>query len=279
MHLLRTNRTPVYQATLGFVSVKHVAGFSPHYYTAEVIKGAQQGAAALGYAVDILDVDSDKLSQTRLTAIIKSRGIRGVLIPPLPAVEDCSQLLDWSQFSVVAATYSAKNLIVNRVVPHHQSNIVMAIAQLQKRGCRRLGLVLTGDLLHRANFAYQATLALHQQIGNFATIPVVTLDSDHMEQLAGKIEPWVREYQPDTILTAENALPILRTLIGPRFGTEIDVCLLDHSGRGPYAGIDQQPLVIGKSAIDLLASQVQRGELGFEKHPRVTMIEGSWRCD
>ena len=165
MHLLRAKRMPSYQATLAFLSFSHDAQAAQHLhrYTADVIAGARQRATALGYAVDLLTIDSAKLSQTRLTTMLKSRGIRGVLIPPLSAVEDCSQLLDWTQFSIIAATYSAKNLIVNRVVPHHQNNIMLAISKLQSLGYRRLGLVLTADLARRANFAYEAAFALHQQ--------------------------------------------------------------------------------------------------------------------
>ncbi len=276
MHLLRSKRLPSYQATLGLLSFSHLVHAASHRYTQDVIAGARQRAAALGYTVDLLSVDYAKLSQARLTTMLKSRGIRGVLIPPLAAIEDCSQLLDWSQFSIMAATYSAQNLIVNRVVPHHQNNIMLAISQLQKLGYRRLGLVLTGSLVRRANFAYQAVLALHQQLGEFATIPAVTLESDRSEELAGTIEPWVREHRPDAILTAENAVPVLRRLIGPRFGSEIKVCLLDHPGKGRAAGVDQHPFVIGETAVDFLAGQVQRGEVGFEQHPRVTMVEGTW---
>jgi LacI family transcriptional regulator len=276
MHLLRAKRMPSYQATLGFLSFSHDPQAATHPYTIGVIAGAKSRARTLGYAVDSFNVDSAKLSRTRLTTMLKSRGIRGVLIPPLPAIEDCSQLLDWSQFSIVAATYSAQNLIVNRVVPHHQNNIMQALAQLRELGFRRPGLVLTGDLVRRANFAYHATLALHQQLGDFAPIPVVNLSSDHLEQLAGTIEPWVQQHRPDVILTAENAVQVLRVLLGPRFGSRISVCLLDHSGTDALPGIHQHPKIIGETAVELLAGQVQRGEVGFEEHPRVTMVEGRW---
>ena len=276
MHLLRAKRMPSYQATLGFLSFSHDAPSPSHRYTEDVIAGAKSRALSLGYTVDLFNVDTAQLSQTRLTTMLKSRGIRGVLIPPLPAIEDCAQLLDWSQFSIVAATYSAQNLIVNRVVPYHQNNIMLALAQLRKLGYRRPGLVLTGNLVRRVNFAYQATLALHQQLGEIATIPAVTLDSDHPEELSGTIEPWVKKYRPDVILTAENAVRVLGTLLGPRFGTTIRVCLLDHSGTGSHCGVHQHPSIIGETAVDLLAGQVQRGEVGFEAHPKVTMVEGRW---
>ena len=78
------------------------------------------------------------------------------------------------------------------------------------------------------------------------------------------------------LLTVENAVPLLKVRLGRAFAEKIGVCVLDHSGNGPLAGIHQHPVIIGETAINLLAGQVQRGELGFEDHPRVTMVEGGW---
>lgn len=276
MHLLRAKRMPTYQATLAFLSFSHDTHAATHRYTADVIAGARSRAAALGYSVDLLSVDSTEVSPGRLTTMLKSRGIRGVLIPPLPTVEDCAHLLDWRQFSIVAATYSAQNLIVNRVVPNHLNNIGLALGKLKMLGYFRLGLLLTGDFMLRANSAYQAALTLHQQAGDFAIIPALSVDTEHPERSRENIRPWIDEHRPDLLITVGNAVPILRELLGRNFGTKIGVCLLDHSGTGPIAGIHQHPLIIGETAIDLLAGQVQRGELGFEKHPRVTMVDGAW---
>ncbi|NOT94949.1 MAG: LacI family DNA-binding transcriptional regulator [Nitrospira sp.] len=276
LHLLRAKRMRSYEATLGFLSFAHDAHPVVHSYTSNVIAGAKSRAVALGYTVDLFNVDTAQLSQIRLTTMLKGRGIRGVLIPPLPAMEDCAQLLDWSQFSIVAATYSAQNLPVNRVVPHHQNNIIRAIQRMKILGHHRLGLVLTDDIGHRTNFAYQAAFALRQQLGELAFIPVLTLDLDHPEQLTGLIVPWVREFQPEVILAPGNASDVLCSEIGRLFRSEIEICLLDHSGVGKFAGIHQHPLIIGETATDLLARQVQHGEIGFPPHPLVTMVEGRW---
>lgn len=69
---------------------------------------------------------------------------------------------------------------------------------------------------------------------------------------------------------------MIKELLARNFGTKIGVAVLDHSGSGPIAGIHQHPAIVGETAIDLLAGQVQRGEVGFEEHPRVTMVDGAW---
>jgi DNA-binding LacI/PurR family transcriptional regulator len=276
MQLLRGGRVPSYKATLACLSFYHGPFETAHRYTADVIAGARKRAAELGYSVDVLSIEHSKLGSERLTAMLKSRAIRGVLIPPLSEVVDCSRMLDWSQFSIIAATSSTQNLFVNRVIPHHQDNIMQALLHLRKLGYRKLGLVLTRDLTHRVNFAYQAALALHQQAGDFVPIPALNLASSDYQASGPAMRAWLGAYRPEVLLTIENVLPALVRTLGPRYPAKTGICLLDHSGIGPMAGVHQHPALIGETAVELLAGQVEHGELGFGSHPRVTMVEGRW---
>jgi LacI family transcriptional regulator len=276
MHLLRSRRIAAYQATLAFLSFHQGPHAATHRYTADVIAGAKERARDLGYAVDVLSIEHSKLGRARLTTMLRSRGIRGVLIPPLPEIADCAPMLDWSQFSIIAATYSAQNLPVNRVIPHHQSNIIEALLHLRQRGYRRPGFVLTGDLMHRANFAYHAVLALHQQAGDFAAIPPLSYDFALAAESPQLIRSWLRTHRPDVLLTVESAAPSLIAALGRSHPKRTGLCVLDHSGAGPWAGIHQHPAIIGGAAVELLAGQIQHGEIGFRPHPRVTMVDGRW---
>jgi LacI family transcriptional regulator len=276
MHLLRARRMTSFQATLAFLSFHHGAHATTHRYTADVIVGAKKRAAELGYSVDVLSIEHTEMGRARLTTMLKSRGIRGVLIPPLPEIADCSEMLDWSQFSIIAATYSAQNLFVNRVMPHHQNNILQAILHLRRLGYRRPGFVFADDLVYRANFAYHAALALHQQAGDFVAIPALNLAPGDHGATADSLRPWLRAHRPDVLLTVENVVPLLTSVLGASYPEKVGICVLDHSGSGPMAGIHQHPAIIGGTAVELLASQIVHGELGFGRHPCVTMVEGAW---
>jgi len=276
MHLLRAKRMTSYQATLAFLSFYQGPHATTHRYTADVIAGAKKRAADLGYSVDVLSVEHSKLGRARLTTMLRSRGIRGILIPPLPEIADCSQMLDWSQFSIVAATYSAKNLLVNRVMPHHQSNIMQALQQIRRRGYSRPGFVFTGDLVHRANSAYHAAMALYQQAGDFVPIPALNLDSTESAAVEASIRPWLRLHRPDVLLSVEDVVPSLTRILGRSYPEKTGICVLDHSGAGGMAGIHQLPAIIGGTSVELLAGQIVHGELGFGSHPCVTMVEGVW---
>ena len=276
MQLLRGGRRPTYQSTLACLSFYQGPSATTHRYTMDVIAGARKRAADLGYSLDVLSVEHSKLGSARLTTMLKSRGIRGVLVPPLSEIVDCSRMLDWSQFSVIAATSATQNFEVNRVVPHHQDNIMQALLRMRQRGHRRLGLVLTTDLTHRVNFAYQAALAFYQQAGDFAPIPALNLPSADVQASRAPLRKWLVTHRPEVLLTVENVLPALREISGGRAPAGKSICLLDHGGIGPMAGIHQHPRIIGETAVDLLAGQVVHGELGLGSFPRVTMVEGVW---
>jgi LacI family transcriptional regulator len=151
---------------------------------------------------------------------------------------------------------------------------MLAITRLRAAGYRRLGLVLTEDFSRRVNFAYEAAFALQQQMGELPRLPGLTINTIEAGRSLVAIKSWARKNHPEIILTLQNGLLLLREALPHNFPGKI--CLLDHDGRSPLSGIDQHPVIIGEAAIDLLAGQVQRGEVGFEEHPRVTMIEGAW---
>ncbi|HEY3755541.1 MAG TPA: LacI family DNA-binding transcriptional regulator [Opitutaceae bacterium] len=276
MQLLRSRRLASYQSTLAFLSFHDSPKPISHRYTRDVIAGAKARAAELGFSADVFNLARLEIPAARLTTVLRSRGIRGILIPPLPDFLDCAPMLDWSQFSVIAATYSARNLLVNRTVPHHQLNVLRALTELRKLGCRRAGLIVTGDLLHRANYAYHASLALRQQLGEFAPIPPFSPEAVVGPNFEREFRRWMRQHRPDVLLTVESVVARLIRLLGSRYPQGTGLCMLDHNGTSEMAGIDQHAALVGAAALDLLAGQLQRAEIGLNPHPRVTMVEGTW---
>ncbi len=184
---------------------------------------------------------------------------------------DCSELLKWDHFSVVAATYTAQNLGVNRVVPHHLQNVYMALNKLERRGFKRIGLITEPGDHERVNYTYWAALALHQQEGRSAPIPIIQFERP--EALVN----WCRTYEPDAIMTTEERLgDWIDLLIKQEHLRSTPLVILNHVSGNRYEGVYPYPEIIGTIAADLLAAQIQRGERSFADHPNVTMVEGSW---
>lgn len=270
MHLLRAKRIYAYQASIAIPAITFGTRGAMPPYTAAVVGGAISRAAELGYSVDELAVDLSKVDAERFGQILSNRGIQGVLLPPMPRVLDCSQILDWSRVSVVAATNSALHLNVHRVIPHHFANFSLVLDTLIERNYRRPGLVTEADHLERTGPGYWAALALAAHRGLIQNIPSLNFGGNVTTQA------WFRKYRPDVLITAMHLIPHLSAELGYSFPGKLGLLVLDHPGHGPIAGIDEQPKTIGKIAAEQLIAQIQRGERGLMSIPHHTMVDGAW---
>jgi DNA-binding LacI/PurR family transcriptional regulator len=271
MHLLRQGRPVGQKSSFALLSFDDQPHAERNYYFKALVESAEQRGRELGYNIDRLTLAPHEMTPGRLTRILRSRGIQGVLIPPLRASMDCSALADWSRFSVVAATYTARGLPVNRVVPHHAQIAVLALSVLEARGFRRIGLVTEAGDHDRVSYAYWAALALHQQEGRSAPVPPIQFgDPDGFRS-------WREGHHPDVILATEERLAtVLAGLSGRKGPHSPPIAVLNRSRSGRYEGVYPHPDIIGRIAVDLLAAQIQRGERGRARHPNITMVEGSW---
>jgi DNA-binding LacI/PurR family transcriptional regulator len=271
MHMLRAGRSASPKSTIALLSFDSDPRAERNQYFNSLIQGVEQRARDLGYSTDLISVNPAEVGSARLAKILQSRGIQGIVIPPLRHATQCSTLLDWSQFSIIAATYTAQQIVVHRVVPHHLQIGLLSLAQLQAKGYKRLGLITEPGDHERVNYSFLAALAMHQQAGHFARIPArqFSAQCDLLE--------WHEKYHPDVILTTEKRqISTLLSALGPARLGQSPVFLLNHPRDFAGGGVDQHPEVVGKIALELLAGQIQRGERGYVEHPTVMMVEGSW---
>jgi DNA-binding LacI/PurR family transcriptional regulator len=160
---------------------------------------------------------------------------------------------------------------INRVVPHHLHNVHLALNELKKRGFKRIGLITEAGDNERVRYAYWAALALHQQEGRSAPIPMIKFERPEA------LLSWYRSYKPDAILVTEEHLGASIELLMKRERLpSTPLVILNHVNGQRFEGIYPYPEIIGKIAADLLAAQIQRGERSFADPPNVTMVEGTW---
>jgi DNA-binding LacI/PurR family transcriptional regulator len=271
MQHLRIGRPISKRSSIALLSFEDEQAPVRNRYYHVLASSAETRCKETGYSIDAITISPKQMPARRLTTVLRSRGIQGILILPMISSRDCSTLLDWNQFSVVAATYTAQKLSVNRVVPHHLHNIYLALNELEKRGFKRIGLIVEAGDHERVIYAYWAALALHQQEGRSAPIPI--LEFGRPEALFH----WYRSYEPDAILiTEEHLAASSKLLMKQERLPSTPLVILNHANGDQFVGIYLYPEIIGKMAVDLVAAQIQRGERSFADRPNVTMVEGSW---
>jgi DNA-binding LacI/PurR family transcriptional regulator len=216
------------------------------------------------------------MTPRRLRDILVARGIEGVILPGAPAWRARLDF-DFEPFSVVALGYSIAGDF-HRVCQHQYAEMFAILRRLEALGYRRPGLALHPDTDERTLHHYSSAFLWWQDRRRAeARVPILLRD-DLEERTFGA---WFRAHRPDVVLAqrppATDYLAWLRAL-----GEEVPATTgfasldLDDSLLPPVSGLRQDNEGVAAAAVDLVVAQIQRGERGRPKRPRVVMIEGTW---
>jgi LacI family transcriptional regulator len=99
-------------------------------YTTGCFSGAQEFAHRRGYLFEAVNIYQAQLSGRRLSQILWTQNVQGLLIAPMPLSTTLD--LDWQKFAAVSLDYSHAALHVHRVIDDHTTGITELMAQLEK---------------------------------------------------------------------------------------------------------------------------------------------------
>jgi DNA-binding LacI/PurR family transcriptional regulator len=235
--------------------------------------GARQRAQELGFALEPIWAREPHLHSRRLTQILKSRGITGVVVGPRPAPW-ATDLLDWSQFSVAAVGMPLGDLPLHRAGSYHGNNMDHVLAALKARGYERPGLALLDVEAASCERGWLAAWELHQHHMPAAQrVPLLVLDTLAPEPFAR----WFERHQPDIVIGLHDEFVTWMTQCGRRVPRFAGFARLSRPLEGAHpAGLHQFASAIGAAAVDLVADQVFSNERGIPGTPRALLIEGKW---
>lgn len=277
MHHLRGRKRPVFQSVICGVTTR-VAGAKEPYSDA-VIAGARRQAEARGYGFLMLRVAAEGKDWAGVPRVLQSRGVQGVLLLPPSEPVDLSALLEWEKFSVVAATSSIIAPEVHRATPHHFANVLLLGRRLTALGYRRIGLVMDREHDLRVNHVFSAAITWHGLNEAAEFVRPLVFEGPVDEALL----PWFKQEQPDAVVATAEVIVrdyarLLRLRIPGPVGfasTSVKPLVAEPALIG---GIDESPAEIGATAVDLLASMVERRVHGVPTSPASTLLAGRWRA-
>lgn len=261
--------------TRSFVAVLDLfedrAEFSADPYTNALVAAAGERLEMLGYQMTRIPVFQPKLSPQRISSILHTRGIEGVLLPPFPRSLK-SFHMDWSTVSLISTEERFNQPQLHKVVPNHYNNMTMAMQKAWDMGYRRPGLISCRNSLGRDNYAWFGAFHsfLLDRVHTSAIPPLPEVND--LTQLA----EWFRQYQPDVIIVTEDWL-------AQAFSEATGLRIPDDCGAisvsadfAQLSGIKQRADVIGSAAADILTAHIIRNERGVPQFPKTMMVEGEW---
>jgi DNA-binding LacI/PurR family transcriptional regulator len=270
MFLLRGHQAERPHATLALLSIAESPA-PADAFRLQLLQGIRERSATLGFDLDSLTVNPATTGARRLTEILRSRGIKGLLLAPTPAGFDHRGLLDWTQFAAVTTSSAVRAAQETRIVPHYLQIAELALTHLARAGYRRIGWVGTEHENEGAHFLYQAALVMAQQARQIAPLPALA------SATPAALFAWQQQHRPDALLVSDEPLAArLSAAWSQRPALRRPLVVLNHSGRGPWAGVHQHPLTIGRMAVELLARLLRCGDADLSDRAAITMIEGTW---
>lgn len=248
-----------------------------HNFMTRLCAGLSARAEALGYNFSQMLIE-DYPTGEQLGRVLANRGVEGVIVLPLLRPSDLSELLDWSAFSVVAATPSLLAPRFHAVMPNHFDNMLVVCSALERQGFRRIGLAISHDWDARVKHRWSGGVAWQNGFGGTEPVPpLITAQPGPNLEIPIFVE-WLRRERPDVVVTdATLGSALLEGLAQIPARIRPKIVTMNWPDAQCDGGLDQRPEHLGACAVDVLAGLLTRGEKGIPAVPSSTLIDGEWK--
>ena len=252
--------------------------------------GAEAMAQQLGFKLEHFWMREPGLTQGRLSRMLYSRGINGLIIASHGREMGDALQFDWPSFSAVKIDYFPHQPVLHNVTNNQCDIVRLAMQKVMAAGYRRIGFVMHRGWDHAVDHLWTAGFLCEQQhLGHRERVPAHIFPAAHPVErwfnennapvLAERaaLEKWLRHYKPEVVISKGDFVrPVLRDmgLKIPRDLAFVDVFLEDFGGA--TAGVRQNHQTVGGVAVEILAGQLQHNKFGVPEIPTTTYVEGTW---
>ena len=279
MSRVRSAQRAHYQETLGWIGSWDPVQPPPDTRGAEyqfaLWQGALERTRQIGYTLASFPLSERNMTGRRLGDILVARGIRGLLIPPLPRSRGRIRIA-WENFSAVALSHTLVWPQLHRVVPDQHYNMQIVLGELRRRGYRRPGLLIPEKYDERSQNRFRSAFYFYQQrLPPQDRVPVSVCPLVAYEETCAA---WLGRFKPDVLITLSHYRNIGRIDVGDAaYSERLGMVLLDYgvSDEG-FTAIHENPVQVGATAVDQLVAQLNRNERGISENPPSILIKGAW---
>jgi DNA-binding LacI/PurR family transcriptional regulator len=279
LNAYRLSRTPSgFQGTLAWVtSFSSPSAWRDMIQAEGYFLGAQAQAQKLGYKLEEFWMGEPKLTSRRATQVLHSRGVRGIIVAPLPVAHGNLDLA-WERFSAVALGYSLTHPQLHVVMNHQFRNMRHLVQQLHALGHCRIGFAMPATTDERVDHNYVGGYWVTQR-----TLPARSTRLSPL--LAPKFTQdvfcrWARRARPDAVITSAGwAYRVIDWLKaeGLSVPDEVGVAVASTPfGDSTISGIDENVRMVGAMAVDTVVGMIHRNESGVPANPWRILAEGTW---
>lgn len=235
----------------------------------DYLRGARARAAELGYSVNEFWVGPGGLTEARLAAVLRARGIVGVVVAPQRSPGGVLRL-PWDRLAAIAIGYTLAEPALHVVTNDHFQTMTKLVETLSARGRRRIGVYLCKEDDRRVSGRAGAAFAAWRELRRIPLLDYETPD-------ATAFVTWTRRHRLDAVITRERRAAAWLAEAGLAVPERVLLAsyALDNDEAGP--GMDHQNAAIGAAAVDWVTRMLERGETGLPEIPSRLLLTGRWR--
>ncbi len=242
----------------------------------DIIESARVRAERLGFDLQLYTWD-ENLPAARQSEILRSRGVRGLIVGPLTKENHLIELpLRLSYFSFVAIGRFISTPKINTVTPNHFGSVRQATKHLREKGYRRIGLALlerlnyhVDDRIRTAFLGYQSSIPESERVPT-----CLPADESHEDE---EISEWINREKPEAIISYSH---YYEDLIAEGFKIPEDFAFVSLNLSSRYehkvAGTNVNDRMVGQVAVNQLNSQLLVGEIGAPEIQQTIIVDTFW---
>jgi DNA-binding LacI/PurR family transcriptional regulator len=236
-------------------------------------------AEALGYRLEEFEI-GDYGSGARLSSVLYSRGIRGVLVTPIitthPPVD-----IDWRHFTAVSCGVGEVRLPIHSVDTSYFSAVRLAWRECIRRGYRRIGAAFyrqdgpdNNDALRHSAYYYER----EQDPRTHGRIPIF---SGALGDRSGFMR-WFERHRPEVVVSLNETAYWWLHDAGYRVPADVGYCGLSkprvpEPGESPrISGVMPLRERVAVAAVNWLDQLIRLNETGLPEVPDEILIEPAW---
>lgn len=279
LNAYRKTKLPVhYQSTIawidnwqGYHRLRDQPTFEEYY------QGASNRARQLGYELEEFRMEEYGASPQRVSKMLQSRGIKGLLLAPQPT-SGMTLPFNYEWFSTVTFGFSLQPQVFHLVTNYQSHSMETALKKLLELGYKKIGLFLHEGIDEKVENAYTTSFwhFFHKNSKRTWLKPYVIKEKEH-DRTA--FEQWYQKVSPDVVVSI-GGLGIVDWLkdMGLSVPKDVGYVRLSVANDEKYlSGIYENGLLIGRTAMDFLVGMLQHGEYGFPETPIRILVEGLWK--
>jgi|GEM_PF-406162 len=236
-------------------------------------RGAVARAKELGFELQEFWLREPGMTSERLSMILRTRNIRAVILaPPMPG-----QAVDFRPegCAAVACDIEPEGENLHRVSTDYVGNALKILTALRGLGYKRIGLAMEES---RARYMHMlprmALLDFEENLPKEERAGYWIGGADQMSDFAN----WMLRARPDAIVTSNWLPQMWLQPLGFRIPEDMAIAQLEPVFYPfQYSGIDGRFEQVGRSAVDLLVTQIHANEFSLAHHPNHVLNSGVWR--